>query len=191
MNPLDKNVYEAIARKDLSFGCKVSAQHYVWRFSEKTLKELNEVHGKCVLQEEIEDHAKRIMVKKEDLVMQNITRYPATILMEGGAMVSAKGHGDHRLWERDWIYHYFYYLGWVKFEDYVCEYAYIEEIIGHPILLSDVLEFIYKKANPMAADFAFYPYHSDTEVLKLWDFKIPTYEEQSEECKTFIRNLVK
>jgi len=59
------------------------------------------------------------------------------------------------------------------------------------ILLSDVLEYINKEADPMESDITIYPYNSEIEVLKLWEYSLPTYEEQSEECKNFIRNLVK
>ena len=52
------------------------------------------------------------------------------------------------------------------------------------ILLSDVLNYIHVEADPLATDI------SERLVLNLWDLQLHIYEEQSEECKTFIRNLV-
>jgi len=44
MENLDKVVYEKIARKDLSFGCKVVANSYTGYFNEATLALLKAKH---------------------------------------------------------------------------------------------------------------------------------------------------
>ena len=59
------------------------------------------------------------------------------------------------------------------------------------ILLSDVLEFMHQDPQIVEQDRYNYPYRSDTKLLDLWDFKLPTYEEQGDDCKNFIRNLTK
>ena len=113
MNPLDKKVYEAVSRKDLSFGCRILIDGYdemrfCWgeEFSSERYAVVTEMDGEC-----------------------------------------------------------YWYEGYFE-----------KEIIGHPILLSDVMNW----GGDKTGTFQYY-----------WDLSLPTYDEQSEECKEFIRNLVK
>ena len=75
----------------------------------------------------------------------------------------------------------------VWFED-----SFTKEIIGHPILLSDVLSFIniwirdsddFDKAAELIKKYE--------SLVWIWNPSKPYYEEQLEVCKDFIRNLCK
>lgn len=127
MNLQDTLVYEKIARKDLSFGCK-----FIRHWTER----------------------------KEEYVFT-------------------------------WAYKE-WYLG---FNRYVCLVNYnIEdipsdkntEIIGHPILLSDILAYARSKNLSVISWAELFEW-----TMKLWNLQIPTYEKQSEETKEFIRNIIK
>jgi len=61
-------------------------------------------------------------------------------------------------------------------------------IIGHPILLSDVLNYT---ENLINEEWLVYDFRTITEILSEWNNKFPTYEEQSESCKELIYNLIK
>lgn len=67
---------------------------------------------------------------------------------------------------------------------------FLKEIIGHPILLSDVLHFLY---NEVTLSMSFLKRSFVTEkvnvTIDIWNLAYPHYEEQSEECKKHIRNF--
>ena len=71
---------------------------------------------------------------------------------------------------------------------------YDHKIIGHAIVLSDILHYIWEswRAMETASDtliFWLRNWYSWEE--NMWDLSKPTYEEQSEECKNFIYSLIK
>ena len=128
MNPLDKNVYEAIARKDLSFGCIITSNEF-------HISKAEEVEGKI-----------------------NVCMY-------------FSNQGNIRL---QWFYVHCPLTEEQVYFDFTDVLRYT--IKGHPILLSDVMNW----GGDKTGTFQYY-----------WDLSLPTYDEQSEECKEFIRNLVK
>lgn len=133
MNPLDKQVYENIARKDLSF----------W----------------CIINHKVDDDF--------DGDWHVATVYE---IREGSIFFTP----PTKCW-------------FIDNSDDITNY----EIIGHPIILSDVLHYIhYKRMNiDWMVDSILWGHNNM--AVSSWDFRKPTYEEQSEECKYFIRNIVK
>jgi hypothetical protein len=61
--------------------------------------------------------------------------------------------------------------------------------IGHPILLSDVLQWIDWNKFGIWNNTRSNVSYCET-LVRIWNLNFPNYEDQSKECKTFIRNLV-
>ena len=56
----------------------------------------------------------------------------------------------------------------------------IEEIIGHPIMIGNVLDYFWNKKWLMTLD----------RILRFWEEKTKTIEEQSDKCIDYIYNLI-
>ena len=130
MENLDKIVYQKIARKDLSFGCRIIPIEW-----EEEMKYCWQEHFFSGSKQMIVEHNGICKARRESVMV---------------------------------------------------------EIIWHPILLSDVLHFFYDKVT---ISMSFIDRSIVTEnvyvTIELWNLACAHYEEQSEECKEFIRNFCK
>jgi len=64
------------------------------------------------------------------------------------------------------------------------------DAIGHKIILSDVLFYIRHLYDSSEEWYSNAIDYEETNIRKYWELSKPTYEEQSEECKSYIRNLI-
>lgn len=133
MNILDKEVYNKIARKDLTFWCR-----YIWA-DVYILEEKEYIFWNDYSKHEIEYWEYMSIDAEYDII------YPIDTITE------------------DW-------------------WTFLYEIIGHKVLLSDVLDFLNEKRKSDQT--------KTMTVLKKWNFSKPTYEEQSSDCKNYIRSIV-
>lgn len=69
---------------------------------------------------------------------------------------------------------------------------YIKEIIGNPVMIGDVLDYINEDIYPGAGyDEVFYhSWESVVDTIKLWEEKRKPIEDQSDDCIDFIYDLI-
>lgn len=140
---IDLPVYEAMARKDLSFGCYVqknkwsnSNEPLVWRIT-------SDPSGFCTWDQ-------------MGFNAEYMGTYSTTIF--GTYVLNQKDDDGNKKWK----------------------------VIGHEILLSDVLNYIEKLPHLNWVEL----YWNKCMAMNKWNLSLPYYSQQSEECKAYIRSLI-
>jgi len=84
----------------------------------------------------------------------------------------------HRKREYEYVW-----LWWINYR-----WAYREMIIWHPVMIWDILDYVDDLLIP---DWEFLIKVNVNSILKLWKYKRKSIEEQSDECIEYIYNLIK